>query len=84
MTTNKNKRTCLYSNKQYDKEHLIRLVKQNGKLVIDIKKNMLGRGYWIKLTNNCLSDPKLITILSKRSKSSVDQNLIEQLKELCH
>lgn len=82
MTINKNQRTCLYSNKQFNKDQLIRLVKQNGKLVVDIKKNMLGRGYWIRLTKECLSDPKLITILSKRTKSSVDQKLIETLKEL--
>ena len=32
----------MFSNKQFDKNELIRLVKQNNKLVIDIKKNMFN------------------------------------------
>ncbi|MCQ2956414.1 MAG: YlxR family protein [Mycoplasmoidaceae bacterium] len=42
---NKGLRTCLYSNKHFDRQELIRLVKVNNKLVIDKKQNMPGRGY---------------------------------------
>ena len=38
-------RTCLYTNKQYPRQDLIRLVKVNGKLTIDLNKTKPGRGY---------------------------------------
>lgn len=81
-TKNKSYRTCLISNKQYERDLLVRLVKINNKLVVDPKKNKPGRGYWLKIDKNVLSDPKLITILSKRTKSSVDENLINDLRKL--
>lgn len=75
-------RTCLYTNKQYDKKELIRLVKENDKLVIDHKQNKLGRGYWLKLTKQMFDDPKLMMILSKRTKSSIDEKLITELRKM--
>lgn len=75
-------RTCLYTNKQYDKKELIRLVKENNKLVVDHLQNKLGRGYWIKLSPEMINDPKLMVLLSKRTKGSVDQKLIDELKQL--
>ena len=74
-------RTCLYSNQVFPKQELIRLVKSNNKIVIDHKQNMLGRGYWIKLTTQALSDPKLIAILSKKCKTKIDPALIDELKK---
>lgn len=82
MKKNKNIRTCLYSNKQYEKNCLVRLVKKDGQLIVDQKQNLLGRGYWLKLSEQALNDPKLITILSKRTKSSVNQDLINQLRKI--
>ena len=79
---NKSLRTCLYTNKQYPRQELIRLVKVNGKLTIDLNKNMQGRGYYLKLSNEALNDKKLITVLSKRTKSSIDEDLIQQLKSI--
>ena len=79
---NKSLRTCLYTNKQYPRQELIRLVKVNGKLTIDLNKNMQGRGYYLKLSDQTLNDKKLVTILSKRTKSSVDEDLIGQLKSI--
>ena len=73
-------RTCLYCNKQFPRQELIRLVKVNNKLVIDLKQNLPGRGYWIKPTDQALQDPKLAFILSKRTKCSVSEDLIKELK----
>lgn len=73
-------RTCLYTNKQFDRQELTRLVIVNGKLTVDHSKKMPGRGYWLKVTQETLNDPKLITILTKRTKSYIDPNFIEDLK----
>lgn len=73
-------RTCLYSNKQFARQDLIRLVKVNNKLVVDYKKQMPGRGYWLKPTEKALDDSKLITILSKRTKCSVSEDLVKEIK----
>lgn len=77
---NRGLRTCLYSNKQFARQELIRLVKVNNKLVIDTKKQMPGRGYWLKVTDKALNDPKLTLILSKRTKCSVSEDLIKEIK----
>jgi len=74
-------RTDLYTNKQFDKSQLTRLVKVNNKLVVDKLGNKLGRGYWIKVTDTCLKDPKLLTILSKRTKCSLDESFLKDLKK---
>lgn len=72
-------RTCLYSNKKYPKEELIRFVKVNNKLVIDKQHKMLGRGYYLKITPQVLKDPKLIQVLSKRTHTKVTEELIKDL-----
>ncbi len=77
---NKGLRTCLYSNKHFDRHELIRFVKINNKLVIDTKQNMPGRGYWLKPTTQALQDPKLTLILSKRTRCSASDDLIKDLK----
>lgn len=77
---NKGLRTCLYCNKQFARQELVRLVKVNSKLVIDKKQNMPGRGYWIKPTDKALQDPKLTFILSKRTKCSVSEDLVKELQ----
>ena len=82
MKRSKGLRTCLYSNKQYERKDLVRLVRKNDQLIIDHKQNLLGRGYWLRLSKQALDDPKLITILSKRTKSSVNQDLINELRKL--
>jgi len=74
-------RTDLYSNKQFNMDQLTRLVKVNNKLVVDSNKKMLGRGYWIKVDDTSINDPKLLTILSKRTKCSLDETFLEQLKK---
>ncbi len=76
---NRGLRTCLYSNKHYDRQELIRFVKVNNKLVIDTQQNKPGRGYWLKPTDQALNDPKLALILSKRTKCSVSEDLIKDL-----
>lgn len=76
---NKGLRTCLYSNKHYERQELIRLVKVGNKLVIDDKQNKPGRGYWLKITDQLLTDPKLLTILSKKTHCSVDENILKEL-----
>lgn len=73
-------RTCLYSNKEYPKQELIRFVKVKNKLVIDKEQNMLGRGYYLKITEQVLKDPKLIQILSKRTRTNVTEELIKDLQ----
>lgn len=78
---NKGLRTCLYSNKQFARQELVRLVKVNNTLVIDKNKNLPGRGYWIKLTTQSIKDPRLTSILSKRTKCSVDDDLIKELEQ---
>ena len=78
---NKGLRTCLYTNKQYERQELIRLVKVNYKLVIDHNHNLPGRGYWLKITDQALNDPKLTHILSKKTKCSVSLEIIKELKD---
>lgn len=75
-------RTCVYSNQTYPKTELVRLAKVNGKLIVDTKQNMLGRGYWIKLTPQAISDTKFLTIISKRCKTTPSSDLLDQLKQL--
>lgn len=76
---NKGFRTCLYCNKQFARQELIRFVKVNNKLILDKKQNMPGRGYWLKPTSQALSDPKLFNILSKRTKCSVDPDILKEI-----
>lgn len=76
---NRGLRTCLYSNKHFDRQELIRLVKVDNELVIDRKQDMQGRGFWLKPTSQALNDPKLAVILSKRTKCSVSENLLKEL-----
>ena len=40
---------------------------------------MPGRGYWLKLTPQALNDPKLLSILSKRTKCSVDPDILKEI-----
>jgi len=81
VRNNKSVRTCLYTNKQFDRQELTRLVKINNKLVVDAKGNMLGRGYWLKVTESALADPKLLQILSKRTHCSLDEEFLKELKK---
>lgn len=74
-------RTCLYCNKQYNKEQLVRFVKFNGSLIIDKEKTMPGRGYWLYVSSQALKDPKLIQILSKRTKCSINANIVKELTQ---
>lgn len=76
---NRGLRTCLYCNEQLPRQELIRLVKVNGVLVVDQNQNLPGRGYWLKPTDNALNDPKLIQILSKRTRCSIKPELIKEL-----
>ena len=79
---NQSIRTCLYCNKQFNKQDLIRLVKVNNKLVIDLKHNMSGRGYYLKLTDQALKDPRLLSILSKKTRTSINNELLNQFKQM--
>lgn len=81
LRKNKSLRTCLYSNKQFDRQELIRLVKVGNNLVIDKTKKMPGRGYWLKINDQALNDPKLINILSKKTRCSVSTEFLEDLKK---
>lgn len=78
---NKGLRTCLLCNKQFARQELVRLVKVNNTLVIDKDQNLPGRGYWIKLTDQSIKDPHLTSILSKRTKCSVDSDFIKELQQ---
>jgi len=74
-------RTCLLTNKKYDKSQLIRLVKVDNELTIDKSQTMPGRGYWIHYDAEALKNPKTVQILSKRLRTKVTQDLINRLAE---
>lgn len=77
---NKGLRTCLYSNKHFERQEMIRFVKIDKNLIIDANQTLPGRGYWLKPTDQAMNDAKLIQILSKRTKCSVKPELIEEIR----
>jgi len=76
-----NSRTCIYSNKQYPKDQLLRIVKRGNKLEIDLKQNQSGRGYYIHVTPEIFKDNKLSLIISKRTRCTISSQFIEELQK---
>ncbi len=56
-----NDRTCVFSKKKLPRHELYRFVKYDGKLVLDEKHQLPGRGYYI-----CKDKQLIETMISKR------------------
>ncbi len=56
-----NDRTCVFTKKKYPRHELYRFVKYDGKLVLDEKHHLPGRGYYI-----CKDKQVIETMIAKK------------------
>ena len=73
-------RMDILSRSSFPKEELIRLVKVDNKLVIDIENKLPGRGYYIKKDKSTLAKAKKKDALKR---IGADASIYEELEKLC-
>ena len=78
MSEYKPTRMCVVCRKRFDKQSLIRLDKQDGKLTFSDKN---GRGIYLCHDKNCLDKAINKKVLSKIVKCDISDEVYEQLKE---
>lgn len=74
-----NSRECLISHQKLDKDSLFRLVKVEGKPIIDVDLKLGGRGYYIKKDKEVIS--KLSPKRLYRAFPGISEEEVASLKE---
>ncbi len=76
-------RKPLLSNKLYDRDELIRVVRcKDNKVIIDYDKNILGRGAYILKDMDILAKIKKKNLLSHSLKCEVDSSIYEEIESI--
>lgn len=83
MQKGKPQRMCIACRQMKDKPTLVRLVSQEGKIVVDetFKKN--GRGAYICRTDECLKKAIKTKAFFRALKVEIDQETLQQLESIC-
>lgn len=72
-------RMCAVGREMKPKTDLIRLVKVDGKIVVDTKQKMQGRGLWICKDMECLSKLKKSKCLNKAFKCEILDSVYDEI-----
>ncbi len=76
-------RRCVISRESYPKNELTRIVcNKEGQVTVDLTSKANGRGAYIKLTKENLSNKKVKAALSSSLKCNVDDSVIDMLERL--
>ncbi len=74
-------RKDIISGKAFPKDDLLRLIKIDGKIIIDASQNKLGRGVYLKYSETNIDALKNGKILNKAFHCSIEANEINSLLE---
>jgi len=77
-------RMCAITREMKPKSELIRLVKKDGQILVDIKQRIEGRGVWISKDENILQNLQKSRCLNRAFKCEVNNDIYKQVEELCH
>ena len=72
-------RMCVVCRQQFPKSELIRLVKQDGKIIIDKNNKIQCRGAWVCKSSDCISKLKKSKSLNRAFKCEVPNEVYEQI-----
>ena len=74
-------RKCVVCMQQKPKSELLRLVKtENGNIVIDQHKKICGRGVYVDIHGDCVSQLKKRKSLEKKFRCAVPQEVFDQIE----
>ncbi len=74
-------RTCIACRLQNDKNNLIRIVKNNDEIKLDVTGKMSGRGAYICNSLECVEKCIKSKALNRTFKTNINPEVYEQLKE---
>lgn len=76
-------RMCVATRMLKPKEELIRLVKKNGEIFVDLKQKMQGRGVFVSKDREIVKTLKKSKALNKAFRMEIDPKIYEELEILC-
>lgn len=75
-------RSCVVTKERLPKKELIRVVRTQDGVVIDLTGKLNGRGAYIKKDANVIKKAKLGKHLNRALETEVDENIFEELLKL--
>lgn len=76
-------RKCIVCGEQFQKNELIRIVKnKDGEVKIDHSERLNGRGAYICKNNNCLETAIKKKLLNRHLKTNVDSQIYKELETM--
>ncbi len=75
-------RSCVVTKERLPKKELIRVVRTQDGVVIDLTGKLNGRGAYIKKDANVINKAKLGKHLNRALETEVDENIFEELLKL--
>lgn len=76
-------RTCIITRNIKDKKELLRIVvNKDNQVLIDLKQNLAGRGFYITFEKEVVEKFLKSNYLKKRFKIDLSETLIQDLKKL--
>jgi len=76
-------RMCAITRQKKPKTELLRLVKVNGKIVLDEKQNIQTRGVYISKDKEALKNLQKSKCLNRAFKTEVPKEVYEEVMNLC-
>ncbi len=76
-----NDRTCIFTRKKHPRHELYRFVKYGGKLMLDEKHQLPGRGYYISKDEQIIESIIAKKFLEKRFQVDDISDLLLQIKK---
>lgn len=75
------KRVCVSCLKEFDKNDLLRIVKEkSGKVFLDLTPKANGRGAYICKDKACLAKAKEKKLLNQALKTNIDEHIYEEIE----
>ena len=74
-------RMCVICRERFDKADLNRLVISGGKVVVDLKRNLPGRGAYVCNDSSCIQTLKKKKALNRAFKMPVDDKIYDKIAE---
>ncbi len=75
-------RTCVVTREKYPKQQLIRVVKNNNEVFVDLTGKSNGRGAYIKKDIAVLEKARKSKILERQLETLIDDSIYEELKQI--
>ncbi|MBQ8762160.1 MAG: YlxR family protein [Clostridia bacterium] len=74
-------RMCIVNREMLPKSELVRLVKVNGKILIDKKNNIQTRGVWVCRSSECIAKLKKTKCLNRAFKCDVPEEVYKEIED---